>query len=418
MTRLDIAAFVQDLRAKYIVISYKDGELEVDDPAGALTSEMEEVLAAQKNALVGYLENHPQSAGAVSIPKADRAERIPLSFIQEQLWRLETKDATNKGFHLPTALRMKGAVDAQVLEDAFRVLISRHESLRTNIVCESGRPWQRIHDGANWKVKVVDLSGLNDAEAEREAFLRIEKEGRAGFDLGNDSLLRTTLYKLKRHDFILFVDMHPIISDLRSLNILTQEITQIYHAFVKKEWPSLRPLPVQYADFAAWQRDIAPKRAVNEKRAYWGERLKGVAPFELPTDFVRPADSRSKNDVVAFEIDEKAVKGIRSLSRKEETPTDLILLASFLVLLHRYSGQDDICIGWVNPNRNEADLSSLIGLFANTLPLRTDLSGNPSFLEVLHGLKKTRKADCAYSDMPFEEILEVMKGNCTGSGPP
>jgi len=165
----------------------------------------------------------------MTIPKADRNTRIPLTFLQERVWIRQVKDRANIVFHLPFALRLRGAIDIQVLEDAFRVLISRHESLRTNIVRENGQLVQRIHEGTNWKLDVNDLSKLNVTEGEREALLRMEQQGRVPFDLENGSLLRTTLYRLSDNDSILFVNIHPIFSDPRSLRVLATEISQLYH---------------------------------------------------------------------------------------------------------------------------------------------------------------------------------------------
>jgi len=355
----------------------------------------------------------------MTIPKTNRDAGIPLTFLQESVWIRQSEDKANKVFHLPVALRIRGAIDIQALEDAFRVLITRHASLRTNIVCESGRPVQRIHEGRDWKLHVEDLSGLNAAQVETEAFLRMEHEGRVPFsDLENDSLLRTTLYRLTDNDSILFVNMHPIISDPSSLNVLATEISQIYRSFLKKEWPSLPPLPVQYGDFSAWQRGTVQQTTLDLQRAYWRERLEGSAPFELPTDFVRTADSAVNSRVVAFEIPKQAVRGVRSFSKKEGVPPEVIFLAAFSVFLHRYSGRDRICFGRVISNRRTPELSSLIGLFANTLPLRTDLTGNPRFLELLNRIKETAEADREQSDIAFDEIVEVTRGDRQALAPP
>ncbi len=347
----------------------------------------------------------------MTIPKADRDAGIPLTFLQESVWIRRSKDEANSVFRLPVALRFRGPVDAQVLEDAFGVLISRHESLRTNIVCEKGRPLQRIHQGTNWTLDVKELSGLNVAEAEREAFLRMEREARVPFDLENDCLLRATLYRLSGKDSILFVNLHPIIGDPRSLNVLATEITQLCHSFSKKEWPSLHPLPVQYGDFAAWQRSTTEETALDLQRAYWLERLADSPPFEFPTDFVRPAESTGNSEVVDFEIPKQAVRGIRSFAKKEKASAEVILLAAFFVFLHRYSGRDRVCFGWMHSNRGRAELPPLIGLFSNTLPLRADLTGNPRFLDLLGRIKETAETAREQCDIPFDEIVELTKGN-------
>ena len=354
----------------------------------------------------------------ITIPKADRDASIPLTFLQERVWARQSEDKANKVPPLAAALRIRGPIDVQMLQDAFRVLISQHESLRTNIVSESGQPGQCIHEGAHWKLDVRDLSGLNIAEVETEAFLRMEQEGRVPFDLENDSLLRTTLYRLSENDSILFVHMHPVISDPRSLRLLATEITQICHSFSRKEWPSLRPLPVQYGDFSAWQRGAVQESALDRQRAYWRERLEDLAPFELPTDHLRTAGFTADRQVAAFEIPKQAMEAVRSFSDEEGAPASVIILAAFSVFLHRYSGRDRICIGWGHSNRRSAELSSLIGPFANTLPLRADLAGNPRFLEVLDQVKETTTAAGEQSDVPFDEIVELAGGNRSESAPP
>jgi putative pyridoxal-dependent aspartate 1-decarboxylase len=372
-----------------------------------MNPKMEREIVAREEEMILELQ-HPESAvEPIPIGRVDRAARIPLSLVQEELVSLEAKDGTKSVWDFPTALRVKGVIDIRALEAAFGAIIRRHESLRTLIIHQDGQFWQKVQEEVPLKLQMEDLSGLNITEAESEAYRRIEEDRGVRFELQNDLPIRIRLFRVKSDEFILFVNTHRTSSDLRSLKILEREIVELYDSFKKKERPALQPIPVQYADFAAWQRRLVKGSVLERQRTYWAGKLKGFQALELRMDWLRPAEAKFNNDVISIEIREQAVQGLKLLSGAEGFCMGEIVLAAIGVLVHRYTGQDDICIGWEIDKRSKLELSSLIGCFANTLPLRVDFSGNPTFIELVRRFRDVIAEARTHSDVPLEEIARV-----------
>src|SRR6185312_6667979 len=272
-----------------------------------------------------------------------------------------------------------------------------------------GQPVQVIGSGESFRVPVAELSGLLPSQREVEARWLAQQEARRSFDLAHGPLLRAALLRLNKDEHVLLVTMHHIISDGWSMSIFVRELTALYNAFVQGQPAPLPELPLQYADFAAWQRQWLQGEVLESQVRYWTEQLSGLTPVELPTDYPRPAmqtfQGANRRMVVPAELSEE----LKRLSQREGVTLFMTLLAAFQVLLARYSGQSDIAVGTPIANRHRTEVEGLIGFFVNTLVLRTDLSDNPSFREVLARVRDVALGAYAHQDVPFEKLVEVLQ---------
>jgi amino acid adenylation domain-containing protein len=323
-------------------------------------------------------------------------ERIPLSFAQERLWFIDRLQGSVQ-YHMTSVIRLRGELDTVALERSIRRIVQRHEALRTVYYEEDGRPWQRVLAGDGWSLEIEDGDGFPIRE-------NIERP----FDLSGDFMLRVILIRLRADEHILVVVMHHIASDGWSMSILVHELVELYQAHSLGRQAKLSDLPVQYMDYTLWQREWLQGPVLEAKLVYWRKKLAGVSTLELPLDHVRPAVQSTEGAVISRRIGRELTKDLRRLSQREEVTLFMTVLTAFKVLLFRHSGHEDICVGSPVAGRQQAEVEGLVGFFVNTLPLRTDLRGDPSFLELLGRVKETTLEAYEHQEAPFEKVVDAV----------
>jgi amino acid adenylation domain-containing protein len=334
---------------------------------------------------------------------ASRPLDIPLSFSQERLWFIDQLEGSVQ-YHIPTVLRLKGKLNRLVLENSLQQIINRHEVLRTVIYeTEEGTAAQRILGPGSWAMDTQTWQGDEDLLEEKISSL-VSKP----FDLSKDHKIRCHLLELGAEDHVLVVTLHHIASDGWSSPVLVKEFVELYNSGCAGRPAQLAGLPVQYADYAIWQRGYLAGEVLSEKLAYWGNQLKGVSTLWLPTDHVRPSVQSSHGALYSFKMEGSLQQRLQSLSREHDVTMFMTLLAAFKVLLYRYSGQEDICVGSPVANRGQHEIEGLIGCFVNTLALRSDLSNNPRFTDLLSRLRETTLDAYQHQDVPFEKVVELV----------
>ncbi|HEX8921031.1 MAG TPA: condensation domain-containing protein, partial [Pyrinomonadaceae bacterium] len=339
-----------------------------------------------------------------------RDRELPLSFSQQRLWFIDQLEPGNNAFNIPIAIRLSGRVDSDALEQSLNEIVRRHEVLRTSFTTIEGKLGQVINAEQVLRLPVLDYSGLNEDERQQQVRRHSAQETATAFDLSHGPLLRAKLLRLSEEEHVLLMTMHHIVSDGWSMGILIREVAALYEAFSHGAASPLPELAIQYADFAVWQREWLEGEVLEKQLGYWREQLGGAPPvLELPTDKARPAMQSFSGAVYEFELGQELRKGLEALSRREGATLFMTLLAAFQTLLGRYSGQTDIVVGSPVANRNRAETEGLIGFFVNMLVLRTDLSGNPSFRELIGRVRETALGAYAHQDVPFEKLVEELQ---------
>lgn len=342
------------------------------------------------------------------IPRRSQHSPVPLSFAQERLWFLAELDPGSPAYNISFVRRLSGALDVAALQRALSEVVRRHESLRTRFEDLGGVPQQVIDEAQDCSLKLVDLSGKEAAEQMAEAQRLAHEEGQRPFALSREWGLRAQLLRLSNTDHILLLTMHHIVSDGWSLGILFTELQRLYEAYTRNEASPLPELRLQYADFALWQREWLAATELQKQLNYWKEQLAGVTTVELPRDKPRPAAPSFRGEKQLLRLSAELSRELQALARAEGATLFMVMLAAFQVLLSRYSGQTDICVGTPIANRNRAQLEDLIGSFVNTLLLRTDLSGDPTFSELLERVREVALAAYAHQDLPFEKLVDEL----------
>ncbi|HEU4883761.1 MAG TPA: condensation domain-containing protein, partial [Longimicrobium sp.] len=334
----------------------------------------------------------------------------PLSFSQRRLWFLDRMEPGNATYNLPNAVRLRGALDVPALERALGEIVRRHEALRTVFAEADGSPVQVIAPFGGFDLPVEDLSGLGEADREAAARRRVGEEAARPFDLAAGPLFRAGLLRLGGEDHVLLFSMHHIVSDAWSLGVFLRELSALYAAYREGRASPLPELEVQYADFAAWQHEQMAGGVLDRQLAYWRERLADApALLELPADHPRPAVQtyRGATLPVAFPIE--LLERLQALGRSEGATLYMTLLAAFQVLLSKYSGSADVVVGTSIAGRTQKEVEALIGFFVNTLVLRTDLSGDPSFRELLGRVREVTLGAYAHQDLPLETLVAELQ---------
>ncbi|MCP3062578.1 non-ribosomal peptide synthase/polyketide synthase [Myxococcus sp. K38C18041901] len=334
----------------------------------------------------------------------------PVSFAQQRLWFLDQLEPNSAFYNIPATVRLEGALNVEAMERATNELRRRHESLRTSIQNNGGQPIQVVHPHEPSRLEVLDLSALEPTAREAEARRAATEETQRPFNLADRSLLRVRLLKLGAEDHVLLMSMHHIVSDGWSMGLLVNELATAYSAFSKGLPLTLPELPLQYVDYSAWQRGWLKGDVLDKQVAWWSKHLTGAPPaLELPSDFPRPPVSSFRGDMVGFTMPRELQDAVQTLARREGATTFMVLLAAFQTMLSRYSGQDDISIGSPIAGRRHSDLEKLIGFFANTLVLRTQLSEHLTFRELLGRVRETTLDAYAHQDVPFEKLVEELQ---------
>ncbi|MFE9456343.1 amino acid adenylation domain-containing protein [Streptomyces californicus] len=358
-------------------------------------------------ALAAEAETAAQQDIAIT-PRPAGTSTVPLSFAQRRLWFLEQLEPGRAEYVMPFGFALDGALDVGALESAFSGLVARHEVLRTRFVTGADEePAQVIGDPWEVRAELVDLRHIGD-HAERETLARVTLDSKAcePFDLTGGRLLRVTVVRLAEDRHLLMVTIHHIVADGWSVSVLTEELRELYAAALDHRTPQLAELPIQYADFALWQREWLTPEREERQLSYWRESLAGVEPLELPTDRPRPQVRSGAGDAVAFTVDADTSLGLQKLASAQGASLFMAGLAAFQVLLSRWSRQDDIAVGTPIAGRNRAEVENLVGFFVNTLVMRADLAANPTFTDLLAQVRETALGAYAHQDLPFERIVE------------
>jgi amino acid adenylation domain-containing protein len=352
-------------------------------------------------------ESGVRLAETPTLAPRDESAPLLLSFTQQRLWFLDQLEPGNTFYSMPAAFRLSGNLDANGLERSLDEIVRRHEILRTTFVAKNGEPLQSIQPATRVDLPLVDLSTLPEAEREDEAKRLASIEAAKPFDLSTGPLFRASLLRLAADEHILLVNMHHIISDGWSIGVLMEEMSALYHAFSTNSPSPLPELPIQYADFALWQRRWLQGEELEKQLAFWKSHLHGELPvLNLPTSRPHPKVQTYCGDTLSADLPKELLERLRLLGQEEGATLFITLLAGFQVLLHKYSGQTDFIIGTPVAGRNRSVLESLIGFFVNTLPLRCDLSRNPTFRELLADVRETTLSAFAHQDVPFEKLVE------------
>ena len=311
---------------------------------------------------------------------------------------------------------MKGKLNKDALEYALQNIVNRHEVLRTVIKQEEGKAYQKIKDEGGWKLQYIDGSVYKDNVAELQRY--IEQLIAIPFDLSEDYMIRGHLISMSEEDHLIVVNLHHIASDGWSRSILVKELAELYESYEESREVNLLPLPLQYADYAIWQRNYLQGEVLDKKLGYWKEKLDGVETIQLPTDYTRPAVQSTKGAAKEFQIEKDLSDKLLNLSQQNGTTLFMTLHAAFKVLLYRYSGQHDICIGSPIAGRQQKEVEGLFGFFVNSLALRSNVNGNLSFTEFLHQVRVTTLEAYENQEIPFETVVDsVMKGRDISRNP-
>ncbi|MBW4611021.1 MAG: amino acid adenylation domain-containing protein [Hassallia sp. WJT32-NPBG1] len=344
------------------------------------------------------------------ISPRENADETPLSFAQQRLWFLHRLQPKSPAYNIPAAVRLKGQLKAAALEHSINEIVQRHEVLRTTFITVDQQPVQVIHSAPTLMLPMMDLQDLPESERETQTFQLAAEEAQKPFDLTQGPLLRAKLLRVSPEEHILLLTMHHIVSDGWSLGVLLRELAVLYDAFSHHKPVPLPPLSIQYADFAVWQREWLQGEVVSELLAYWKQQLSGNLPIlQLPTDRPRPAVQTFRGARQAFLLPKSLSEQIKNLSQQEGVTLFMTLLTAFKILLYRYTGQEDILVGSPVANRNQAEIENLIGFFINTLVLRTDLGGNPTFRELLGQVREMVLEAYNHQDLPFEKLVENLR---------
>ncbi|WP_442949189.1 amino acid adenylation domain-containing protein [Nostoc sp.] len=347
---------------------------------------------------------------AANIERISRSQNLPLSFAQQRLWFLAKLEPNSPFYNIPAAVRLQGQLNQEALQQSFNEILRRHEGLRTNFHTIEGQPVAVISSATPLPLPLVDISELPSSQQQASVRQLAYFEAQQPFDLNSDFLLRVKLLRLGEQEYIVLLTMHHIASDGWSIGVLVREIAKLYQAFCDEQPLALAELPIQYVDFAAWQRQWLQGKVLQSQISYWLKHLEGAPTLlELPTDHPRPATQTFQGATYSFELSVELSVALKKLSQHEGVTLFMTLLAAFQTLLWRYTGQEDIVVGSPIANRNRADIEGLIGFFVNTLVLRTKMGGNPTFRELLTRVRELALGAYAHQDLPFEQLVEELQ---------
>ena len=353
-------------------------------------------------------EAAPAAAGTIG--RRARPERLPLSSAQQRLWILDQFEPGNSVYNVTSMMRFRGRLDLDALQRALDAILARHESLRTVFPKDAQGPWQRILPATPLTLARVDVSDRGDTAAcEAAAFALAREDAAAPFDLVSGPILRASLVRIGEDDHLLLLSAHHIAVDGWSFGIVYGELARLYRTFHAGEPSPLPELPIQYADYTLWQLESLDGDGMARQLDYWKSRFPDRPPvLELPGDRPRPAVQSYRGAVLKRTLPAALCDAVKRFARQEGATPFMAFLAAYQALLSRYSGQDDIVVGVGNANRPQRELESLVGFFINTLPLRADLSANPSFRELLAQVKTLTLDSYANQDLPVERLLETL----------
>ncbi len=373
------------------------------DPRSRLSAKK---LALLESRLRGEL---PEAARQHAITPRPELDRIPLSFAQQRLWFLDQLMPGSPFYNIYNVVRVTYPVNPVVLERSIQEIVRRHEVFRTVFSVEEGEPVQIIKSTMNVPLEMVDLRGLAPDEREAHAQQRATAEVHRPFDLAEGPLLRTILLQISDSDSLILISMHHIVTDAWSMGIFFRELNTLYEAFVFGRPSPLPDPPLQYADFAVWQRGVIQGELKERELDYWRQQLDGAPALQMPSDRPHGSVQSFRGAYISLTFPETLNDALKDLSRREGVTLFMTLLAAFKTLIHRYTGQNDIIVGSPIAGRTRTELEQIIGFFVNTLVMRTRLSDEFSFRELLHVVQKVALEAYAHQDLPFEMLVEELQ---------
>ena len=406
---MKVVEFLSYLNSLEIKLWLEEDKLKYQAPQGVMTAEIKQEIGTRKSEILDFLSREaqpsPNSPESVIIP-VSRDEDLPLSFAQQRMWFLYQMDSQNPAYNECPAIRLTGNLNIDILEQSLNAIIQRHEILRTTFPMVEGKPIQKIAPFLKVNLLKVELKDLPIEKVEEIVAQELQKP----FDLTQSPLLRFTLFDLGYEDYILVPVIHHIIIDGWSKGILFKELSSFYQALLSNSTASLPKLPIQYADFAVWQRQWLQGEVLANQLNYWKKQLAAAPPLlELPTDKPRPPIPSFRGSSICFKIDSDVTEKLKSLSQKSGVTLFMTLLATLNTLLFRYSSQKDILVGTPTANRNRQEIEPLIGFFVNTLVMRNSLEGNLSFSELLQQVRNVVLESYANQDVPFEQVVDGLQ---------
>jgi hypothetical protein len=403
--------FVNHLRRLDINLFLEGERLRCNAPEGTLTPDLKSEISSRKAEIISFLHQVNNQTNASAIAPISRTENntFPLSFAQQRLWFLNQLQPNSASYNIPLGLHFSGQLNIAALESSLQLLINRHEILRTNFIAVEGEPVQAIAATRDFTLPVVDLRPLPASERELEYEKLASQSVMYVFNLAEEPLLRAQLVQLTPTENVLLLTVHHIIFDGWSVNIFIQELTTIYSALVEHYTPTLPEIHLQYVDFAVWQQQWLQGEVLQSQLAYWQQKLAGMpALLELPADRPRPAVQSFRGETQVFTLEQDISEALVSLSQQQGVTLFMLLLTAFKVLLYRYTNQSDIVVGTPVANRQHSQIQGMIGFFVNNLVLRTDLSDNPTFLQLLKQVRKVVLEAYEHQNVPFEKLVEAL----------
>ncbi|KAB8317793.1 amino acid adenylation domain-containing protein [Tolypothrix campylonemoides VB511288] len=345
-----------------------------------------------------------------TISKRTKTQAAPLSFAQQRLWFLAQLETNDSAYHVTKTLQLQGDLNVAVLQQSLDAIVAHHEALRTNFLAPDGNPVQVISEPRSVELRVIELKDCPPSQRTTQIQQTLQHEAQRPFNLTSDLMLRGSLLVLSPQKHILLLVMHHIAADRWSMSILFEQMTTLYEAFLNAKPNPLPEQPIQYADFAVWQRQWLSGEVLEKQLKYWKQQLVGANPvLELPADRPRPVVQTYQGAKQSFVISESLSQALSTLSQQEGVTLYMTLLAAFQTQLYRYTGQEDILVGSPIAGRNLSELEHLIGFFVNTLVLRTDMAGNPSFRELLQRVRNVAMSAYAYQDLPIDKLIDELQ---------
>lgn len=403
-----IKDFLSELHQLQIKLWREGDRLRYSAPQGTLDSELLAQMRERKLEILAFLQQVDPDT-LTPIQPISRSQDLVLSYAQQRLWFLDQLELNKATYNIPQAIRLVGVLDVTALDQSFNVIVQRHETLRTTFTSVAGEPVLAIAPALTLTLPVVDLQHLSATEQETQVLHLATEEARQPFDLQQEPLLRTKLLRLNSQEHVLLLTMHHIIADGWSMGVLFNELVALYKAFTAGNPSPLSELPIQYVDFAHWQRQWLQGKTLKTQLDYWKQQLQGLPILQCKSDRPRPTMPSFQGASHLFVLSRTLSKKLQHLSQSQGATLFMTLLAAFQTLLYRYTEQEDIIVGSPIANRNRAELEGLIGIFVNTLVLRTDLSGNPSFRELLQRVRQVALGAYAHQDLPFEKLVEALQ---------
>lgn len=410
---MSIVELLSRLRLTGVKLWLEKDALKYQAPKGALSSEMLKEISDRKSEIISFLRQikNDNEAAKSSIPRIARSDgqELPLSFSQQSMWFYDSLTQGNPVFNISNAVRMNGVLNKGIFKNALKTLIMRYESMRTTFKNKNGKPVQIIHNTMDVNLPEIDISSYPKDEMEEQLKGLLKKEARQIFNLETGPLFRFNLFILGKEEYVFSMTIHHIISDAWSNAIFVGEFFRLYEAELKGQNLTLPDLAIQYADYADWERKRLVGETLEDLLGYWKKQLDKPVTLQMPLDFPRPKSQTYEGDFESFNISQDITEKLKLICTKEGVSMFMVILAAFQTLLYRYTRQNDIFTGTVVANRNRKEVENVVGFFMNTLVLRTNFDGDPSFIDVLDRVKQMTLDAYTYQELPFDKLLEELR---------